>query len=252
VSRMPEGRTTWRDIADDLRAAITSGEYAPGARVPSRSKLMARYGVATQTVNNAINTLRAEGLIVGRQGSGWYVRSQRPVMRLARNRLARSEREAGRGTFMSDAQLGDWTPRTEVEIRTESASDDVAVALGIEPGAPVLVRDRLMYADDEPVQLATSRFPAELTTGTAIEQDNTGPGGVYARLEEAGHHLEHFEECVRIGVASEHEAALLSVPVGAPVFRITRVAYTQDRAVEINHIVANGDRYELHYALPAE
>lgn len=250
---MPEGRTaSWRHIADDLRAAIASGEYAPGGRIPSRSKLMMRYGVASQTVNNAINTLRSEGLVIGLPGSGWYVRAPRPVMRVTRNRLSRVEREAGRGTFMSDAQLGGWTPRTDVDIRTESASDEVAGALGIEPGAPVLVRDRLMYADDEPVQLATSRFPAELTANTAIEQENTGPGGVYARLEEAGHRLERFEESVRIGAASEHEAAQLAIPVGAPIFRITRLAYTDDRAVEINQIVANGERYELHYLLPAE
>jgi GntR family transcriptional regulator len=249
---MPEGRTTWRVIADDLRAAINTGEYAPGAQIPSRSKLMTRYGVASQTVNNAVEALRAEGLVVGVPGSGLYVRTPRPVMRMARNRLARGEREAGRGTFMSDAQQGGWTPRTEVAIRSEPASDEVAGPLGIEPGALVLVRDRLMYADDEPVQLATSRFPAELTAGTSIEQENTGPGGVYARLEEAGHRLERFEESVRIGLASDHEAARLAIPVGAAVFRITRLAYTRDRAVEINHIVANGERYELVYELSGE
>lgn len=249
---MSDGRTTWRDIANDLRAAIESGEYAPGARVPSRSKLMSRYGVASQTVINAINALRAEGLVIGLPGSGWYVRAAHPVMRMARNRLARAERQAGRGTFMSDAALGGWTARTEVEIRTEPADDEIAAALDLEPGTLVLVRDRLMYADDDPVQLAASYFPRELTAGTAIEDENTGPGGVYARLEEAGHELERFDETVRIGRASEHESTQLAIPVGAPVFRITRVARTRERTVEINRIVANGDRYELHYALSAE
>lgn len=153
---------------------------------------------------------------------------------------------------MSDAQLGGWTARTEVDVRTEPADEEVATVLGLEPGAPVLVRDRVMYADDEPVQLAASYFPGELAAGTAIEAENTGPGGVYARLEEAGHKLELFEESVRIGRASEREAAQLAVPVGSPVLRITRVARTRDRAVEINRITAHGDRYELHYALPAE
>jgi len=45
---------------------------------------MEQYGVAPQTVVNAINVLRAEGLVVGLTGSGCYVRRQRPVMRMAR------------------------------------------------------------------------------------------------------------------------------------------------------------------------
>ncbi len=53
----------------------------------------------------------------------------------------------------------------------------------------------------------------DLTTGTAIEQQNTGPGGVYVRLEDPGHALTHFQEAVRIGQASEHEAAQLDLPV---------------------------------------
>jgi GntR family transcriptional regulator len=249
---MPEGRTTWRDIADDLRAAIASGEYPPGAQVPSRSKLMTRYGVASQTVNNAINSLRAEGLVVGMPGSGWYVRIAPRVIRMARTRLARAEREAGRGGFLSDAAAGGYLARVEVDIRTEPASEDVATDLGIEPGSPVLVRQRRMYADEEPLQLASSYFPAELAAGTQIEQEDTGPGGAYARLEEAGHHLERFDERVRVGAATAAEADQLAIPVGAPVFRITRIAHTHERAVEINQIVANGERYELHYALPAE
>jgi GntR family transcriptional regulator len=249
---MPEGRTTWRVIADDLRAAIRSGEYAPGAQIPSRSKLMTRYGVASQTVNNAVDALRAEGLVVGVPGSGLYVRTQPRLIRMARSRLARAEREAARGTFMSDAALGSHVARVDVEIRTEPASDDVAAELGIERRSPVLVRERRMYADDEPVQLASSYFPADVAAGTRLELKDTGPGGAYARLEEAGHLLERFDERVRIGTASEHEAAQLDIPLGGPVFRITRVAYTQDRAVEVNRIVANGERYELHYALPAE
>ena len=110
-------------------------------------------------------------------------------MRMARTRLSRAERAAGRGAFTTDAHTGGWSARVDVDIRIERAGDEIAGALGLEPGAEVLVRDRVMYADDQPVQLATSYLPRDLTTRTAIEQENTGPGGVYARLEDAGHAL---------------------------------------------------------------
>lgn len=248
---MAERRTTWRDIARDLRAAIVRGDYEPGARLPSRSSLMQQYGVAPQTVVNAINSLRNEGLVIGVTGSGWYVRRRQPLLRSARSRLSRAERAAGRGTFTSDAHAGEWSPRVEVEIRVETATGDVAGALGIDHGSEVLVRDRVMYADDRPVQLATSYLPRELTRGTVIEQEDTGTGGVYARLEDGGHLLSHFTEAVRIGQATEPEADRLDVPVGAAVYRIRRTAHTDDRPVEVNIITAAGDTFELFYELPA-
>jgi GntR family transcriptional regulator len=250
--QMAEPRTTWRDIARDLRAAIERGDYGPGARLPSRSSLMQQYGVAPQTVVNAINSLRTEGLVVGLTGSGWYVKRPQPLLRSARTRLSRAERAAGRGTFTSDAHAGDWSPRIEVEIGVRPASEDVAAALGVAPDSAVLVRDRVMFADDRPVQLATSYLPRELTLGTAIEEEDTGPGGVYARLEAAGHVLSHFTEAVRIGRASEREAGRLDVPVGAAVFRIRRTAHTAERPVEINVVTAAGDTFELLYELPAQ
>jgi GntR family transcriptional regulator len=99
-------------------------------------------------------------------------------MRLTRTRLSRAEREAGRGTVTTDAHVGGWTARVDVEIRTEPARDEVAAVLDVEPGTEVLVRERIMFADDHAVQLATSHLPRDLTTGTAIEQEDTGPGGV--------------------------------------------------------------------------
>lgn len=249
---MSEPRTTWRDIASELRTAIERGDYAPGARLPSRSALMRQYGVAPQTVVNAINALRSEGLVVGLTGSGWYVRERGPVMRMARTRLSRSERAAGRGTFTTDAHDGGWAARVEVDIRVEPADAEVAEALGLASGAEVLVRDRAMFADDRPVQLAVSYLPRALAVGTPIEQEDTGPGGVYARLEDAGHVLSGFAEAVRIGQATEREAELLDVPIGSSVFRIRRVASAEAGPVEVNLITAPGERYELYYEFPAQ
>lgn len=135
-------------------------------------------------------------------------------------------------------------------MRTEPGGDDIAAQLGIAPGASVLVRERTMYADDAPVQLATSYLPADLTTPAMAERD-TGPGGLYALIEDAGLSLEHFEETVRTGHADPTEAAALNAAAGTVVLRLVRRAYTVDRVIEVNHITMLGERYELHYELPA-
>jgi len=244
---MSDGRTTWRDIAADLRGAIERGEVRPGEQLPTQSQLIQRYGVASQTVANALSALRAEGLIRSRTGSGHFVRERPPILRSTRSRLSAAERAAGRGTFLSDAHAGDWTPRSETEIRVEPASARVADALGLDEGVEVLVRDRLMFADDVPVQLAISHLPRELTVGTRIEEPDPGPGGIYARLEDAGYAPLRFDEYVRAGTASAPEADRLGLPTGAPVLRITRIATTDERLVEVNFLVLDGERFELHY-----
>lgn len=109
-----------------------------------------------------------------------------------------------------------------------------------------------MFANDQPIQLATSYLPRSITTGTGIEQPDSGPGGIIARLEELGHTLTHYRETVRQGLATEQEAESLGVATGAGLWRIERVAFTASGPVEVNFIVAVSDRVELLYEIPAE
>src|SRR3954452_4568708 len=65
-----------QQIANKLRAAILTRRLEPGERLPSQPEMATRYGVARETVKRALDILRAERLIVTRQGSGAFVRAQ--------------------------------------------------------------------------------------------------------------------------------------------------------------------------------
>jgi len=65
-----------QQIANKLRAAILTRRLQPGDKLPSQPDLAVRYGVARETVKRALEMLRAERLIVTRQGSGAFVRAQ--------------------------------------------------------------------------------------------------------------------------------------------------------------------------------
>jgi DNA-binding GntR family transcriptional regulator len=69
----------WR--AEDLRAAIRTKKFGPGDKLPSGAELSKHYGVARMTVQQALASLRDEGLTVSRQDSGVFVRvrTERPV-----------------------------------------------------------------------------------------------------------------------------------------------------------------------------
>ncbi|GAA4092320.1 winged helix-turn-helix domain-containing protein [Nonomuraea soli] len=72
------GRPGYLQIADDLRTQIRTGKLAPGSSLPSTAQLGQRYEVSASVVKAAISVLRTEGLIVGQQGKGVFVRNDLP------------------------------------------------------------------------------------------------------------------------------------------------------------------------------
>lgn len=65
-----------RQIADELRARIESGQLKPGARVPSARQIMRKWGVANATASKALGLLRDAGLVRATPGSGTVVVEQ--------------------------------------------------------------------------------------------------------------------------------------------------------------------------------
>jgi DNA-binding GntR family transcriptional regulator len=58
-------------VAGILRARISSGELS--GRIPSIKSLAQEYEVSHRTVERALSTLKAEGLVVSLIGKGYYV-----------------------------------------------------------------------------------------------------------------------------------------------------------------------------------
>jgi DNA-binding GntR family transcriptional regulator len=70
---LDDPRPEYAQIADDLRSAVTSGRLNTGDKLPSRAKLAEQYGVATATVNRAVEQLVREGVVVA-WNRGTFVR----------------------------------------------------------------------------------------------------------------------------------------------------------------------------------
>jgi len=74
-----EARRLYRQIADQLRALIDSGEYAVGSRLPTERDLAEQLKVSRPTVREALIALEVEGRVRIRVGSGIYVIEQAAV-----------------------------------------------------------------------------------------------------------------------------------------------------------------------------
>ncbi len=68
---LPPSRAS--QVADQLAREIRSGHVDPGQKLPTEQELIGRFGVSRTVVREAIASLRSQGLVVSRQGSGVFV-----------------------------------------------------------------------------------------------------------------------------------------------------------------------------------
>lgn len=238
----------YRDIADAIRADIASRRLVEGDRLPTVRDLAARYQVPTGTVAKAIDLLRAEGAIVSRHGRGLYVRSFARITRSSPARLASSQWRTGQA--IQDHDTGTRSRVVHVEVTEVPAPTEVADVLGVREGAAVLSRSRRFAVEDRIVQTATSYLPLDVVaTAPAVAYTGPGPGGIYARMSEAGIGPEHFTETVVCRMPTVPESTAMDLPNGVPVIAITRQALTAaGRCVEVNVMLLDASAYALEYA----
>jgi len=62
-------------IAEQIRASILAGEFAPGDKLPPERELADLFGVSRPSVREAINVLSSSGLVSSYQGGGTVVMS---------------------------------------------------------------------------------------------------------------------------------------------------------------------------------
>jgi DNA-binding GntR family transcriptional regulator len=257
-------------VLADLRAQIRDGVLPPGARVPSRNAIIARYGVGETAAKHALQVLAAEGLIEARAGSGSYVRRIPAVRLLEHDRLhfpgspfglaeaAGTEGADGAGPEQAgqDAPPAGHSVRLAWEHHTErvQAPQSVARRLRLEPGDDRVMRTRyLLTADGSPVQLATSYEPMAITAGTPVllpEQGQFAGRGVIARMGAIGIQVDQVTEDIAIRPAQAAEASALAIALGALVISVERAHLAGGRAVEVGDIVIPADQYRVRYRIP--
>lgn len=249
-------RGQYRHTADVIRDKIEAGDYPRGQLLPSEDALAAELGVNRATVNRALRILTAEGFVQATRGRGTEVTKLPPIERDAPHRYSREAREqaGGRGAFDAEVTARDMTPRSEVTVSRATPPGGVAAVLGVPPDkASTVVRARRMYADDVPVQLADSYIPLDIAAGTALEEQDTGPGGMLSRLADLGHAQVRMTERVTARPPTSDEAAFLDLSEDHRVYAVTHVGWDAGgRAVEVCLHVMPVHLWTLDYSWPVD
>lgn len=225
----------WKSIAITLIDDIAQGRYETGTKLPAEAQLAERFGVNRHTVRRALADIAEQGLVHARRGAGVFVAAKPtdyPVGK--RIRFHQNIRRAGR------------VPSKKV-LRLEILAADAreADALDLNPGDPVVVYEGLSYADDHPVALARTVFPAERLPGIldALEAHES----ITAALNACG--VEDYtrrETRITAKLATATQALHLRTSEGAPILRTTGISDDANGTpIEFGRTWFAGDRVTL-------
>jgi GntR family transcriptional regulator len=239
----------WEEITDELRRAISGEEFGPGMLLPKETELMARYGAGRETIRKAVAQLTAEGLLEPRRRRGTMVRQRPRRHRLTRSRTVYRD-EIG---YYFDLVAQPWRAIETPTVSRGPVPFDVAGLLEVQPGTEVVIRDRIMGnpGTGEPAQLATSYIPASLADALPVlAERDTGPGGIYDRMEDAGYGPVKWSELITASIPTPVEARRLRLPSGVALLRVIRLASSPDgRPLEVNDTRMDAERFAVGYTI---
>jgi GntR family transcriptional regulator len=209
-----------------------------GSLLPGEAELALTFGATRNTVREALNLLRVEGLIERHQGAGTFV-----VARTARSGFDRLQ-------HFEDGLVGgaNRVQNTVLACTMLPALAVVAEVLDVPVGEPVLLLERVVLIDGEPAMLSTGYLPGDVAT--ALEPHPLD-GQVYRLFETLGYDLEGADMDIGAVLADAATAPVLDVAVGAPLLRLERIIRLgSGRAIEYGVSLLRGDRMTMVRSLP--
>lgn len=242
MTEWADARPPYQRIAAEIRVRIDAGEFSPGAPIPTVAALMIEFGASNTTVQRALRTLRAAGMVESVPGKGTFVR-QRP------RRTTRSL------PFL--ASPGEEQPlpyvgtSTEITVVEAVPPDEVAEALGLDAGESAVRRRRVIVEHDEPVEIVTSYYRLSLARGSRLAVERPIKGGAHAELQRLGVEIRDADEVVSAWMPTAEEARSLRLPPSTPVLHLLRTVFdTTSNPAEVEHSVYSAERYQFQYHIP--
>jgi GntR family transcriptional regulator len=223
-------------VRDRLRREMNAGELAPGQRLGAEREIAERLEVSRSTVRAALSDLERSGAIrrVRGRAGGIFV-AERKVERDLTS-LAGLPAYLRRQGFQSDARV--------ISTATRAVEEEAAAALGLSAGSLVHEVVRVRLADGEPISLEQAVFPADRFPGLL---DHSLSGSLYELLQARyGLAPGEAEERIEVVAAGAAQARLLSVPRGASLVSISRIAWSAEGVpFERSHDLFRGDRVRI-------
>jgi GntR family transcriptional regulator len=233
-----------RWVRDVLRSQIMEGAFgglaAARPALPPEATLAAEMGVSRNAIREALDLLRAEGLVTRVQGAGTFITGAK-----LRQHLDRLE-------GLAESMAGYHLPvdNRVLSVRESVATLFVAAKLAVPEGSPIAFVERLRSVGGLPLSLDTSSLRPEaipVLLGADLHSVD-----VFSLIErELGVRLGWAEVTTEAVAADTETAKLLQVRAGAPLLLMHRLTYLEDGTpFDLESVRYRGDRCCLVATIP--
>lgn len=226
-----------------IKAMITSGQIAPGDKLPLEQELVRQSGVSRLTVRQAVQLLCDEGLARKVRSRGAFVRKVRvgsPSGTI--NSFSGSLREQG---FVPRAEILSLEAPAALEADTREhfahvEAEDLR-------GQFIRLR-RLVFANEKPILISDYWLNAALKI--QLDAASLAQGSLYALLTERGVKVHEADQVIELGMASREEAALLGLSTKTTLLIANRADFSADgELVGLTRSTLHPTACKLRYAI---
>jgi GntR family transcriptional regulator len=244
---MPDPK--YRQVADDLRDQIESGELSPGAQLPPEPELIEHYQVSRNTIRDALRLLATRRLIDTQPGRGTFVveRHKPFVITLSEDPETGLGGGEGEAYIREVSELGRRPTTTPPQVEIRKATGRVARELRLDPGEQVVTRHQQRFIDETPWSMQTSFYPMELVARGAgdlllagyIQRGTVNYLEQALNLKQAG-----YQDRIRVRTPTDQEQRFFGLPdTEGSVIETYRTAYdTEGRPFRLTASVFPADR----------
>ncbi|WP_173915436.1 GntR family transcriptional regulator [Halobacillus sp. Marseille-Q1614] len=215
---------------------IQNGDWEPDKLIPTEQELMKEFDVSRTTIRQAVSILVQEGLVEKKQGRGTIVKPRKLSGNLTQLK-----------GFAEEVLERGQNPRSRL-IRAEFKENlhHEKTMLDIKDDQPILLIERIRFADDIPVALERTCWPKDI--GDILIKHDLDEARYYEILENYNVYLNRASEKINAINATIDEADALGIRAGEALLEMTRLSYgVNDRPIEYTKTKYRNDQY--HYSL---
>ncbi len=222
------------DISEQLYQRIISGDYLPGAKLPSERELILEFQVSRITIRKAIANLVQQGLAITHQGKGVFVSDRRKVAyNLSDSLIFLAEDLTRQGIELS---------LQNITFELVTVSKEVQKTLQLKSNNPVAyLQKKLLLIDKVPGCVDITYILPNIgqKLATELEQEMTFPV-----LERNNFKIDRVEAIIECTNANLELSEYLDVPLGHPLLVYRHTAYThQNLPLVYGESISRGDRF---------
>ncbi|MCZ8514502.1 GntR family transcriptional regulator [Paenibacillus filicis] len=192
--------------------------FQVGDKLPSEPDMARELEVSRETFRAAVKLLEQEGKLRVKHGVGTFVVRPLPTIPSPLEKLFSI------GSMIRSARLEEGESR--MALREEGCPPETAKALGLAPGDPVIVLERIRTANGEPVAFSVNTLPKSLVGNLFSEADFSGSLLSYFK-NKLGHKLVTVDSEIAVPLPTDRYVQQLVMNPNSTVLLMKQLHYDE-------------------------